>query len=111
MPEEPHIPSRNTEWETPFSPVAHVNADLDATQHVVTYSAWRRRVALGATVLLAVWVGAEVVHVVQFTIEQGTEPLRALGVVGVFIVLFRLGVAAAISWGLWHWANRPVQIP
>lgn len=108
MPDEPHIPPRNVEWETPFSPVAPFNADADATREVPTYSAGRRRVALLVTVLLGAWVIAEVAHVIEFTIEQGTGPLRALGVMGALVVLFRLVVAAGITWGVWKWANRPV---
>ena len=93
MQDEPHIPSRNAEWETPFSPVADVNADADATREARTFSATRRRVAILVTVLLGAWVVAEIVHVIQFTEEQGTSPGRALGVVGAFVVLFRLAVA------------------
>jgi hypothetical protein len=108
MPEEPHIPSRNTDWETPFSPVAPVNADADATREVQVFSPVRRAVALAVTVILGAWVVAEIVHVVQFTLEQGTSPGRALGVLGAFVVIFRLAAAAGITWGVWRWASRPV---
>lgn len=108
MPEQPEIPPRSAEWETPFSPVAPVNADADATRLVGHFSGKRRAVAIVVTILLAAWVIAEVVHVIQFLgVNAGTENL-ALGAFNYLAIFFRLGVSALIGWVVWRWAQKPV---
>ena len=105
----PHlIPSRNTEWETPFSPVAPVNADADATREVVLYSAQRRKVAITVSALALLLVGAAVAILVIATIKVGyTDERRALIVyyIGLLMMIAFCGVGVFAAW---KWANVPL---
>lgn len=105
----PHlIPSRNTEWETPFSPVAPVNADADATREVVLYSAQRRKIAITVSALALLLVCAAVGILVIATIKVGyTDERRALIIyyIGLLMTIAFCGVGV---FAVWKWANVPV---
>lgn len=103
------IPSRNTEWETPFSPVAPVNADLDATREVGIYSAARRKVAIALSALALLIVAANIVILVIATAKAGyTDERRILIVyyIGMLILIVLMGSGLVATW---KWANEPVN--
>lgn len=108
--EEAVLPSRNTEWESPFSPIAPVNEELDAVRPVPTYSVWRRwvaRVVIGLAILTIVADLSYLIDVLNDpTIDVGDKaPLSA--------VTFAFGLRAAalvvIAWRVLRWSRRPVK--
>jgi hypothetical protein len=116
MSDEPRIPSRNTEWETPFSPVAPVNVDVDAVRHIGAYSARRRLVAILVTVAASAVMTILIVALAGDTPEVVDPNGDVDGRRAAYILYYRdvvmwAGISLAVVWGAWHWANRPVQIP
>ena len=103
------IPSRSTQWETPFSDTREANADQDATREVLTFSSRRRKIAIGVTVVLALWVIAEIVHVADLATPSAEEQINPFGFLNYGTIFFRLAVGGLITWQVWKWANRPVE--
>lgn len=115
MPDDAQIPSRSTEWGTPFSPVAPVNAQADAARIVRTYSAGRRVVAILVTIAAGLLVASLIVRlasVVPPTVGPDGEPIadRAPYVLLYRDIVIWTGICIAAVWGTWKWANKPVRI-
>ncbi len=119
MPEQGHatgndmpsglIPSRNTEWETPFSPVASATAALDSTREAVLYSAQRRKVAIAVSVLALVLVGLAVGILVIATIKVGATDERRYLIIYYVGLLFWGGFWGTGTYMAWRWANQPLR--
>lgn len=112
--DEPSIPPRNTEWATPFSPVAPVNAEADGVRFVRTYSAGRRTVAIVVTCAAALLVTSMVIGLATAVPEAGGLDSPDGGARAAFILYYRdvlvwLGICTAVVWGTWAWANKPVR--
>ena len=103
------IPARSTEWQTPFTGQREVNADLDATREVLFFSARRRKWAIAVTVLLALWVIGEVVHVIDLATPSTAAETDPYGIFNYGVIFFRLAVGGLIAWRVWKWANTPIE--
>ncbi len=107
------IPSRTTEWETPFSPVAPATERLDEVRFVATYSPRRRLVAIVATALacgLVALLTFRLFATMPSLNDENGEPSTArMG----YILLWRdlffwIFVLGGVLFMTWRWANSPV---
>ena len=103
------LPPRNTDWESPFAGQREVNADLDATHEVLFFSARRRKWAIAVSVVLALWVIGEIVHVIDLATPSTAAETDPYGIFNYGVIFFRLGVGGLITWRVWKWANQPVE--
>lgn len=115
MSEEPRIPSRNQEWQTPFSPVAPVNSEADDVRFVPTYSAGRRLLAIIVTIAAGMLVVSMIIGLIIATPEAGGLDSPEGGRRAAFILYYRdvliwVGICSAVVWAAWKWANKPVRI-
>lgn len=107
------IPSRNTSWETPFSPVAPATERLDEVRLVPTYSSRRRMVAVVATGIVVGFIALLTFRLFttmpSLNHENGEPSTERMGYIllwrDLFFWVFVLGGGLFMTW---RWANTPL---